>query len=119
MSKCPVRQGSNCPGDIGQYEGVELIMAGAHCHAPACLSLELYNEDTGQLICRNDAIYGSSEQVYDCDNERHNLDTMQVPPIHHPSKILNPLSKTMHSAREFFLVRGVSASARIGFFVLK
>ena len=31
--------------------GVNLIYAGPHCHAPSCISMELYNADTGMLIC--------------------------------------------------------------------
>ena len=27
--------------------GMYLIYAGGHCHAPACISLDLYNADTG------------------------------------------------------------------------
>ena len=33
-------------------DGVELIYAAPHCHAPSCISMELYNTDTGFLICR-------------------------------------------------------------------
>ena len=32
--------------------GFKPVFVGAHCHAPACLSQELYNADTGDLICR-------------------------------------------------------------------
>ena len=31
--------------------GVKLIYAAPHCHAPSCISMELYNDDTGELIC--------------------------------------------------------------------
>jgi len=27
--------------------GINLIYAGGHCHAPSCISLNLYNADTG------------------------------------------------------------------------
>jgi hypothetical protein len=40
--------------------GVKIAFAGGHCHAPACLSLELYNADTGALICRQVPILGTS-----------------------------------------------------------
>lgn len=43
-------------------KGIALIMAGGHCHAPACLSLELYNADTGALLCRIIPTHGSSDQ---------------------------------------------------------
>lgn len=38
--------------------GFRPVYLGAHCHAPACLSEELYNADTGELICRNVPTYG-------------------------------------------------------------
>merc|ERR1719450_1856449 len=39
---------------------MRLLYAGGHCHAPSCLSLELYRNDTGklQLICRQAHKYG-------------------------------------------------------------
>jgi len=39
--------------------GINLIYAGGHCHAPSCISLELYNQDTGELICRQEPVYGT------------------------------------------------------------
>lgn len=49
--------------------GVYLIYAGPHCHAPVCLSMELYNADTGQLLCHVEPLRGSgsSEEKYDED----------------------------------------------------
>jgi hypothetical protein len=38
--------------------GIELIYAGGHCHAPSCLSMELYNVDTGELLCHQEPVYG-------------------------------------------------------------
>jgi len=46
--------------------GINLIYAGGHCHAPSCLSMELYNVDTGELLCRQEPVFGSgSGQTYD------------------------------------------------------
>jgi hypothetical protein len=45
--------------------GVKLIMAGGHCHSPACLSLELYNDDSGELLCRITPVHGTGDKVYD------------------------------------------------------
>jgi hypothetical protein len=36
-----------------------LLYAAFHCHAPACISGELWDNDTGELICRNTAEYGT------------------------------------------------------------
>jgi hypothetical protein len=39
-----------------------LIYAAFHCHAPACISGELWDNDTGELLCRNTAEYGDGEK---------------------------------------------------------
>ena len=70
MVECPIRpEASWCTGkdssDANKTQGVELIYAGPHCHAPSCLSMELYNADTGQLLCHMEPIRGQSNQVYD------------------------------------------------------
>ena len=31
-----------------------------HCHAPTCISMELYNNVTGELLCRQMPIYGGT-----------------------------------------------------------
>ncbi|CAB9523806.1 Stress up-regulated Nod 19 [Seminavis robusta] len=47
-------------------DGIQLVYAGPHCHAPSCLSMELYNADTGHLLCRSEPIKGqSTDRVYD------------------------------------------------------
>jgi len=45
--------------------GVSLIMAGGHCHAPACIDIELYDADTGNLICRVTPEMGGGDDVWD------------------------------------------------------
>lgn len=42
-----------------------LIMAGGHCHSPACLSLELYDEDKQELLCRVTPRMGQGDAVWD------------------------------------------------------
>jgi len=59
-----------CPVNHTQ---ISLIYAGGHCHAPSCISLELYNADTGQLICRQLPIIGTGGKF----NE---LDYLHIPP---------------------------------------
>jgi hypothetical protein len=53
--------------DDGSHDeaGIQLIYAGPHCHAPSCLSMELYNADTGRRLCSVTAIYGESHNVFD------------------------------------------------------
>lgn len=45
--------------------GMELIYAGPHCHAPTCLSMELYNDDTGELLCHVEPLRGKGHGQYD------------------------------------------------------
>lgn len=47
--------------------GFALIYAAPHCHAPTCIDMELYNADTGQLLCHVDGILGkgNSSVPYD------------------------------------------------------
>lgn len=34
-----------------------LVYAGPHCHAPACKSMELWDDDTGELLCNASAVF--------------------------------------------------------------
>ena len=61
---------SSCTGvgstDPTETQGIKLIYASAHCHASSCHSMELYNADTGQLLCRVEPIVGQSDNtLYD------------------------------------------------------
>jgi len=72
MLDCPLRQnGGTCTGvgstDPSRTAGVKIIYAGPHCHAPSCLSMELYNADTGLLLCHMEPHVGKSGRVYDED----------------------------------------------------
>ena len=59
-----IRPNSNCWGpNITEYSGVELIYAAGHCHAPSCISMELYHADTGMLLCSHYPVYGETHQV--------------------------------------------------------
>mmetsp|Transcript_56578 Transcript_56578/g.137387 ORF Transcript_56578/g.137387 Transcript_56578/m.137387 type:complete len:937 (+) Transcript_56578:126-2936(+) len=52
--------------DSMKADGIELIYAAPHCHAPSCLSIELYNADTGELLCYVEPRPGkSNDKVYD------------------------------------------------------
>jgi hypothetical protein len=42
--------------------GIELIYAGPHCHAPVCKSLELYDDDTGRLLCSVEPLRGKGRR---------------------------------------------------------
>jgi hypothetical protein len=69
VSDCKIHDASYCSGkgskDDFKTAGIKLIYAGPHCHAPACLSMELYNADTGRLLCRVQPIPGQSSEIFD------------------------------------------------------
>eukprot|EP00005_Dracoamoeba_jomungandri_P011599 CAMPEP_0174265228 /NCGR_PEP_ID=MMETSP0439-20130205/25700_1 /TAXON_ID=0 /ORGANISM="Stereomyxa ramosa, Strain Chinc5" /LENGTH=693 /DNA_ID=CAMNT_0015351583 /DNA_START=91 /DNA_END=2172 /DNA_ORIENTATION=+ len=48
-----------------QGKGINLVYAGGHCHAPSCISMELFNADTGELICKQTPIFGKSNHTFD------------------------------------------------------
>jgi hypothetical protein len=58
---CNPRSGLNVltPACKNNSVGFKPIFLGGHCHAPTCLSMELYNNDTGELLCRNVPTYGN------------------------------------------------------------
>lgn len=58
-------------------KGIELIYAGGHCHAPSCISMELYNADTGKLLCRHLPIYGKGNTD---DDKFDELNYLALPP---------------------------------------
>ena len=48
--------------------GMRLLYAGAHCHAPSCLGMELYRNDTGhemELVCELAPKYGNGNVTHD------------------------------------------------------
>jgi len=65
VQDCDLRKAPTCWGNTTAYDGINLIYAAGHCHAPSCLSMELYNADTGMLLCRHDPVYGKTHQVHD------------------------------------------------------
>lgn len=50
VHECDVRYSPHCAGNV--TGGVNMVYLSHHCHAPSCLKAELWNADTGELICR-------------------------------------------------------------------
>jgi len=73
---CSLRNDPSCWGvDYDKdNQGINLIYAGGHCHAPSCISMELYHADTGRLLCSHSPSYGKSHEVFD------ELDYITLPP---------------------------------------
>ena len=44
-----------------------LLYAGGHCHAPSCIDIRLFRNDSGtpQLLCRQESKYGQGDFVHD------------------------------------------------------
>lgn len=65
---CDVQQDEYCASEaVARAHGgaMRLIMAGGHCHSPACLALELWDADRHELLCRVTPRMGQGDQVYD------------------------------------------------------
>jgi len=64
IGKCPDGPDCECIHTITYHwtvSNIRLIYAGGHCHAPSCISMELYRNDTGkpQLLCKQVPQYGT------------------------------------------------------------
>ena len=71
VNQCDIRTGGGCAGNATGFDGINLIYAGGHCHAPSCISMELFNADTGKLLCRHNPVYGQSHEVSQRYNTAH------------------------------------------------
>jgi len=47
-----------------KYTGIMPLVIAAHCHAPSCIREEIYNADTGDLLCRVTAQYGTGTEPF-------------------------------------------------------
>ncbi len=65
---------------VKSNDPIRLMYAGGHCHAPSCISLELYRNDTGhemELVCRQEAILGKGDYAKDKFDDP---DYIHIPP---------------------------------------
>ena len=66
VGDCPGGPDCECEHTITSHfsmSNASMIYAGGHCHAPACISIELYKNDTGtpELLCRQVSVYGEGD----------------------------------------------------------
>ena len=47
----------------GNFSQITPLVITPHCHAPSCIRQELWNADTGEIICNMTAQYGTDNQV--------------------------------------------------------
>jgi hypothetical protein len=45
-------------------QNIHLVAAHFHCHAPTCLDISLYDNETGTLICTEKPLYGNSTSKF-------------------------------------------------------
>ena len=63
-ASCKMTDGQCMDGRMVGDDGFKMIMAASHCHAPNCIKNELWNVDTGEVICSGSTILGETEEVY-------------------------------------------------------
>jgi len=87
VRECNPRTSPHCAG--GQGSGINLVYSSCHCHAPACLKCELWNADTGKLICMQKPYTGKG-----VDNDTDPYDAkgyIAIPPcLYGPEEGLHP-----------------------------
>ena len=54
---------------VGNSTGAKLIYVAPHCHAATCIDMELYNQDTGDLICKVEGILGKGNRSVKYDEK--------------------------------------------------
>ncbi|KAH3737860.1 uncharacterized protein LOC127850309 [Dreissena polymorpha] len=80
---CPNGKDCDCVHTIvfrWTVSNMRLIYAGGHCHAPSCISLNLYRNDTGhemELLCSQMPVYGSGNVTH---NKYDELGYLALPP---------------------------------------
>lgn len=78
MKMCDPRTSPHCTGV--DSSGTKLMYASCHCHAPSCLGCELWNADTGELICRQTPVYGNSPAATNETNKYDEQGYVAIPP---------------------------------------
>ena len=93
---CPDGPDCACVHTITQHwtmSNSRMIYAGGHCHAPSCISIELYRNDSGtpELLCRQTSQYGQGHVKAD------KFDEVYAPLVtpHHPALPI-PLASHPH-----------------------
>lgn len=77
VAPCNPRTSPHCTGMHGA--GIMLRYSSCHCHAPACISCELWNADTGKLVCRQTPVFGNSSTATH-DNPYDEKGYIAIPP---------------------------------------
>ena len=51
------------PGADPVWGDLHLAAVHMHCHAPTCLAMEVWNNRTGELLCRQEPVYGGTGKI--------------------------------------------------------
>lgn len=108
LDDCDIRKNPGCTG--ARKNGINLIYAGGHCHAPSCISLDLYNADTGALLCRQTPVFGKGEGPFD------EKDYIAIPPClwGSPAEGLEPPSFLSYETNLLSIKRNNNTYAHYG-----
>ena len=64
VAGCSLEDGHWVHTITGLWTGIgRPVVPHMHCHAPTCLSMTLYDNSTGQIICKSQAVFGGTGRV--------------------------------------------------------
>lgn len=63
-----MQDNGNIPMVPDNFTTITPLMLTPHCHAPSCIREELWNADTGEMICNTTATYGTGKGIFNESN---------------------------------------------------
>ena len=106
---CPDGPDCECVHTIHMYTALDqpqrLVYAGGHCHAPSCLSLTLYNNDTGKVVCEQIPMLGRGNVSLTGNGKYDEAGYIAIPPClwgdegELDASFLLPAGTTLHSIK--------------------
>lgn len=106
---CPNGPDCECVHTIHMYTTLNqpqrLFYAGGHCHAPSCLELTLYNNDTGKVICQQLPLLGKGNVSLAGNGKYDEAGYIAIPPClwgdegELDAAFLLPAGTTLHSIK--------------------
>ena len=91
-------------------DGIKFVQAGGHCHSPGCLSLELWNADTGESLCRIEPIAGKGTAPQDeesylwlppCMWSENPEEGLRKPPVFFPDTNFSAVKRVNNSVYHY------------------
>ena len=91
-------------------KGIQLVQMGGHCHSPGCLSLELFNADTGALVCKVTPRVGKTAAALDeesyiylppCMWSSNEAEGLPSPPVFFPDTNFSAIKRVNNSVYHY------------------